>query len=257
MQIKKILTLITSLFLLVSVSSVIAQDSEENDGLAQVVRITAKAGHEKALEEAITNYHHYMGDKKGAFRFQWYSIITGPDTGSYIARSGSHNWEDFDAKNDWQEAASDKFAADVQPHIASVVAMVTRTDQDLSSWPDSMEGYKYILLNNWQIKQGQANAFNEGLKKIHETLQSGGWPNYYAFVRTVSGGHGNPILLVSPRKSYADMAPKEPKFIDVLNKAMGEEEAKTFLAEWSQTYKAGGYYTLQYLPKLSDYGQGK
>ncbi len=257
MQIKKVLSLVTSLLMLVTVSTVIAQDSEENDGLAQIVRVTAKAGHEKALEDAITNYHHYMGDKEGAWRYQWYSITTGPDTGSYIARSGSHNWEDFDAENDWGEAAGDKFAADVQPHISTLVASIARTDPDLGSWPESMEGYKYFQLTNWHIRQGQGNAFNEGLKKIDGILQSGGFPSHYAFVRTVSGGHGNPILLVLPRKSYADMAPKEPSFIDIMNKALGEEDAQTFLAEWSQTYKAGDNYLLQYRPKLSDYGQTK
>jgi len=48
----------------------VAQDEEENDGLANVVYITAKDGHEKALEDAITAYHHDMADKPGAWRYQ-------------------------------------------------------------------------------------------------------------------------------------------------------------------------------------------
>jgi len=59
--------------------------------LARVVLITPKDGQAKALEEAITKYHHYMADKKGAWRYNWYSIVTGPDTGKYIARSRDHN----------------------------------------------------------------------------------------------------------------------------------------------------------------------
>ena len=97
-------------------------------------------------------------------------------------------------------------------------------------------------------------SFNEGLEKINKTLKDGGWPNYYAFAYPVSGGKGNQVMVVSPRKNFADMAPKEPKFIDIMNKAMGEEETKAFLAEWSQTYHVGQNFLLKHRPKLSDYG---
>ena len=49
------------------------------------------------------------------------------------------------------------------------------------------------------------------------------------------------------------MAPKEPKFIDILNKAMGEDETKAFMAEWGSTYKTGDYYLIKHLPKASKY----
>jgi len=257
MQIKKVLMLIASLTLITGMSTAVAQDQQENDGLAQVVLITAKDGQAKALEKAITDYHHYMADKKGAFRYQWYSIITGPDTGKYFARTGNHNWADFDATNDWDEAAAAKFASDVQPYIEDADSRLTRTDDELGIWPDSMDGYQYFLITDWYIKTGNTRAFNSGLKKIDGVLKEASWPNYYAFVWTVSGGKGNQITLVSPRKSYADMAPKEPSFIDAMNKALGEEEAETFLAEFGQTYKSGRNFMLKYRPKLSDYGDGK
>ena len=57
----------------------------------------------------------------------------------------------------------------------------------------------------------------------------GGWPNYFAFIIPVSGGKGGQTTLVSPRKNFADMAPKEPGFIDIMNKSMSEEETKAFL----------------------------
>ena len=91
MQFKRTLIGLASIALIACTAQAVAQDEEETDGLANVVHITAKDGHNKALEEGITAYHHYMGDKKGAWRYQWYSIVTGPDSGTYIARSGNHN----------------------------------------------------------------------------------------------------------------------------------------------------------------------
>lgn len=256
MRINKISILIISLALMAIMSPVSAQDEEKTDGLAQVVLITAKDGQEKALEAAITAFHHYMADKEGAWHYQWYSILTGPNSGSYIARSGNHNWADFDAEHDWDDEADAKFGSDVAPFIADADVNITRSDQDVGIWPDTMEGYQYYSVTNWYIKQGQGRAFDEGLKKIDGILKEAEWPSYYAFVHNVSGGHGNQVTLVSPHKSFADMAPKEPSFIDAMNKAMGEEETRAFLAEFSQTYKTGDRILLRYRADLSDYGQG-
>ena len=257
MHFKKILIMIVALALLSSMSIAVAQDEEKNDGLARVALITAKDGQGKALEEAIVKYHHFMGKKKGAFRYQWYAIETGQDTGKYIARSGSHNWADFDAKHDWDKESAAKFASLVQPHIASTVLSITRNDDELGIWPESLEGYEYFSVTRWHIKPGHGTAFSEGLKKIDGILKAGGFPTYYSFIDTVSGGNGNTTTLVSPRKSFADMAPKEPSFFEVMNKAMGEEETAEFLAGWSTTYKSGENMLLRYMAEQSDYGDDK
>ena len=257
MHFKKILIMVVALALVCVMSPVVAQDKEKNDGLARVVLITAKDGQNKALEEAIVKYHHYMGDKKGAWRYQWYSIETGPNTGKYIARTGGHNWADFDAEHDWDEEAGAKFVSLVQPYIESAEVTITRNDDELGSWPESLEGYEYYSVTNWYTKPGQGKAFKDGLKKIDAALKEGGFPSYYSFIYPVSGGVGGQMTLVSPRKSFADMAPKEPSFYDVMNKALGEEESAAFLAEWSETYKAGQNSLLRYMKDQSDYGDGK
>jgi len=135
--------------------------------------------------------------------------------------------------------------------------MMAKGDDELGIWPDSMEGYGYFSVTNWHVKQGKGKAFNDGLKKIDAALKAGNWPTYYAFSYPVSGGKGNTVTIVSPRKSFADMAPKEPKFIDIITEAMGEEEAGAFLAEWSTTYYQGQNQLLEYRAESSDYGDGE
>jgi len=257
MHFKKILIMAAALAMLASMSIAFAQDEEKNDGLARVALITAKDGHNKALEEAIVKYHHFMGSKEGAMRYDWFAIETGQDTGKYIARSGGHNWADFDAEHDWDEEAGEKFASLVQPHIANAVITITRWNDEVGIWPESNEGYEYYSVTRWHIKPGHGNAFSEGLKKVDATLKAGGFPTYYGFIDTVSGGKGNTVTLVSPRKNFADMAPKEPSFMDVMNKAMGEEETKTFMADWAKTYKSGENMLLRHMAEQSDYGDAK
>jgi len=257
MHFKKTLILVAVLAMLGGMSIAVAQDAEENDGLARVALITAKDGQAKALEEAIVKYHHFMGTKEGAMRYNWYSIVTGEDTGKYIARTGSHNWADFDAEHDWDDESAAKFASMVQPHIASVVVTYTKNDKELGIWPDSLEGYEYYSVTRWHILPGQGTAFREGLKKIDATLKANGFPSYYAFINTVSGGHGNTITLVSPKKNFADMAPKEPSFMEIMNKAMGEEETKALMDDWGKTFKSGDNFLLHYMAEQSDYGDAK
>ncbi len=254
MHFKKILIMVTALAMLCGMSLAVAQDDEKNDGLAQVALITAKDGHNKALEDAIIKYHHFMGSKKGAMRYQWYSIETGPDTGKYVARSGGHNWADFDAEHDWDEEAGAKFQSLVAPHIANTEITITRNDEDLGIWPDSLEGYKYFSVTRWHILPGKGSAYNEGIKKIDAALKANDWPSYYNFINNVSGGKGNTVILVSPRKSFADMAPKEPSFMDLMNKAIGEEETKALMADWGTTFKAGQNFLLRHMPEQSNYG---
>lgn len=256
MKFNRILLSFVATALIIGAAPVFAEE-EKSENLARVVMITPKKGHEDALEEAITEYHHYMGDKKGAWRYNWYSILTGPDAGKYLARSGGHSWADFDAEHDWDKKAGEKFNAEVWPHIEDADIYITQTDDEIGKWPDNMDGYQYYSVTDWHIMPGKGWEFNEGLKKIDAILKDSEWPNYYAFIYEVSGGYGNAVKLVSPRKNFADMAPKEPAFMDIMQKAMGEEEARAFMTNWSKTYKSGQNMLLKWEPKLSDYGDEK
>ncbi|MGA9575960.1 MAG: hypothetical protein WBS20_18600 [Lysobacterales bacterium] len=257
MHFKKIIILASALALLFSVSIAVAQDTAKNEGIARVVMITAKDGQGKALEEAIVKYHHFMGTKDGAMRYQWFSVASGQNTGKYLARTGGHNWADFDAEHDWEDESAAKFASLVQPHVASMVVTYTRNYDELGIWPESLEGYQYYSVSHWHILPGKNGAFHEGLKKIDATLKANKFPGYYTFIDTVSGGQGNVITLVSPRKNFADMSPKAPSFMDIMNKALGEEETKAMLADWGSTYESGDNFLLHLMAEQSDYGDSQ
>lgn len=256
MQLKKMLLSLVAMALILGAPQILAEE-EKSDNLARVVVITAKDGHKQALEEAITKYHHYMGDKEGAWRYQWYSIITGPNTGKYMARSGGHNWEDFDAEHDWQKEAGKKFREEVQPHIAESQVYISTVDDEIGIWPEKMDGYQFYSLTEWHIKRGKGSEFSEGLKKIDSILKDSDFPGHYLFSYPVSGGKGNTVTIVSPSKNFADMAPKEPKFMDIMKKAMGDEEAESFMDSWGETFHPGQNQLLRHRAKLSDYGDDK
>jgi hypothetical protein len=233
----------------------IPAQAQENEGVATSVLITPKAGHEEELVKAITEYHHFVAQFEGHFEYNWYEILTGPYTGKYLARSGNHNWAEFDEEYDWQEEADKVFAEKVAPHIENAQRMMTEEMEEYSHWPESFDGYTHFWVENWYIKNGHGMKFRKHLKKIVETLKANGFPNYWGFFSVQSGGYGGQIQIVSANKGFADMADTEPSFYDIMSKELGGDEAfEEFMAEWGSTFKSGKNWTVKHMPEASDYG---
>ena len=173
-MLRKTTTLFVSLLILIFLACpAVADDHEsENEGVAVVVKITPKDGHEDELLDAIEKYHKAVAKFEGAMRYKWYEAVTGPDTGKFFARSGDHNWAEFDAEYDWQEEAGEMFEELVAPHVESAERMMTTEMDGMAHWPDSMEGYTHFAVQHWYIKNGMYGKFNQSLKKNRGHAQS-------------------------------------------------------------------------------------
>lgn len=243
------------LFSLIWLQPAQAQEAE-NDGIARVALITAKEGREADLIKAITEYHHWVAQFEGHHVYQWYEILTGPDTGKYIARTAGHNWADFDADPDWQKKAGENFQENVAPHIADVQISMTQEMKEFGHWPESFQGYTHFQVEDWYIHNGQYGKFRRGLKTIVDTLKAANVDNYWGFFSIESGAHGNQITFVSANRGWAGMSPMQPSFLDIMTEAMGSPEAfDTFMSDWSSTFKTGHNQMVKLMPEASDYGK--
>lgn len=245
----------TFLLALTALFWVMPLQAQENDGIATSVLITPKAGHEDDLVAAIIKYHQYVAQFEGHFEYTWYEIMTGPNTGKYAARSGNHNWADFDAEYDWQEQADEMFTNTVAPHIDHAQNMLTEEMSDFMHWPENFEGYTHFNVQNWYVKNGHWGPFRAGLKQIVDTLKEGAYPGYFGLYSVSSGGQGGQVQLVSGHKGWADMNDKEPSFYDLMSKKLGgEEQFQAFMADWGSTFTQGEDWTVRRMPEASDYG---
>ena len=231
-----------------------AQD-EQAGTAAEVIMITANPGEGAALEAAIRDYHYWVADKPGAFRYNWYAILSGSNTGKYIARSGNHNWSDFDEEFDWQEEADAKLAEMVMPHVKHMTRWYTEEMEDYAHWPEDFSDYTHFQIEDWYIKPGKGAQFREGLATIHGALSEAGYSQHFGFHSSVSGRHSNEVTLVLPMKGFAGFGDKDPSFASIVSEAMGGmDEFGAFMSEWSATFKAGESFLLELLPEASDYG---
>jgi len=246
-----LLSFLASLFWLIPAQA----EDDGNEGIARVAVITAKDGHDKSLIKAITDYHHWVANFDGHHKYSWYSVETGPDTGKYIARTGGHNWADFDADFDWQKEAGEVFEKNVAPHIEKAEIYFTKDMADVSNWPESFEGYTHFTVEDWYIKNGQYGKFRASLKKIVDTLKAGGTPNHWGFQSIESGGHGGQIRLVGANKGWGDMSDKDPSFFKIMSEALGgEEQFHAFMSDFGASFKVGRNWTVKRMPEASDYG---
>ncbi|MBT8060750.1 MAG: hypothetical protein KJO33_14210 [Gammaproteobacteria bacterium] len=247
----------TALILLVGLFWLIpaqAQDAE-TEGIARVAVITAKDGHDDALIQAITEYHKWVANFEGHHRYNWYEILTGPNTGKYVARTANHNWADFDAEYDWQEEAGEVFERNVAPHIEHVEMHFVSEMKEFSHWPESFDGYTHYSVSDWYVKNGHGYKFRSGLDRIVKALKAGGFPNHWGFMSIESGGHGNQIRVVGANKGWADMSDPDPSFSAIMTKELGgEEEFQAFMSDWSSTFKPGPNWMVKHMPGASDYG---
>ena len=247
-----ILSFLVSLFWLMPVQA----DNHENEGIARAAMITAKDGHEETLIKAITDYHHWIANFEGHHKYTWYSIETGPNTGKYIARTGGHNWADFDAEYDWQKEAGEVFEKNVAPHIENVEIYFTKDMKEFSHWPESWEGYTHFSVEDWYIKNGQYGKFRSGLKKVVDTLKAGGYKNHWGFHSIESGGHGGQVRLVGANKGWAGMSDEDPSFYKIMSEALGgEEQFHAFMSDWGSSFKVGHNRMVKRMPEASDYGK--
>jgi hypothetical protein len=232
-----------------------AQDAD-NEGIARVVLITPKEGHEQVLVKAITDYHHWIANFDGHHEYQWYEIVTGPHTGSYIARTGNHDWADFDAEHEWLEQADETFTKNVAPHIQDADIRMTQEMREFGHWPESFDGYTHFIVEDWYIQNGRYSKFREGLKKIVDTLKAANFDSYWGFFSVVSGGHGNQVQFVSANRGWSDMTETKPSFVDIMSKELGGPEAfESFMSDWSATFKTGDNQMVRLMPEASDYGK--
>lgn len=228
---------------------------DKSEGVGVLIKITARDGHDKALIQGITDYHKWVANFDGHMRFNWWKILTGPNTGQYYAYSGDHDWADFDADYDWEEQSNEVLERNVMPHVADMRRWMVVDMNDVSHWPEDWTGYSHVQSESWYVRNGHYGAFNQGLKRITKALKAGGFPGHWGFTRVASGGHGNQIDIIIPAKGWAGMAEKKPSFYDIMVEELGSDEAfQQFMTDWGETFEVGHSEMLEYMPGASDYG---
>ncbi len=243
-------------FLSCAASSAVAADNAASSKavpgtIADTWVMWPKAGQAKAFEAALKQHAAWRKNAGEGFIWSIYQPIVGEDLTFYVIRSGEHQWKDFDANTAWETKAKsgDTFDQQVGPYLERVEHYFSETDTDHSHWIDDKD-YRYFSVTSFATKSGTHADRTDALNKIQKAVIEEKWPYPYEISNGVGGRE--PLMIVIPMKTYADMADPNPSIMKVLSKSLGSDAAATaVMRQFGSSVEQARTTIYQYRPDLS------
>jgi len=210
-----------------------------------------KAGHEKEFEASVKEYVAWR--KKNGDPFSWvaYQPVVGTDLTYYVFRSDDHQWKDLDTEDAWEmkTGANDAYDKSVGPHTEKVSHFFEEFDAAHSHMVGDPKDYKYFSVVTRNLKSGSRGEAMAAIDKIHKALSEQKWPYPYRLGWSIGGKDS--LRLVFPMKGYADMADPNPSVYQVLEKALGKEDAAATLKQFGTSLEFSEHTVAAVRPDLS------
>ncbi|MFV1988871.1 MAG: hypothetical protein ACC682_16485 [Gemmatimonadota bacterium] len=196
----------------------------EAQNIAQVWTLKPVAGSGAAFESAFRDHIEWRKANGETWNWITYEVVTGPNQGDFVVRSGAHMWADFDEYDaGFGPKGGLAFGATVLPLTASASMTITATDATKRRLPDDMAEYNLFSVVTWNLKPGGGRAFNEAVDKYHEAITEADADAYYAFATPFAGATGPSITGVFFEKNWAGFAADDPTMEEMMTEKYGED----------------------------------
>ncbi len=115
--------------------------------IAQVWTVKPVAGSGAGFESALRDHIAWRKANGETWNWTTYQVVTGPNQGDYVIRSGDHTWADFDEYDaGFGPKGGLAFGAMVLPLTASASMTITATDATKLRLPDDMAEYNLFTV---------------------------------------------------------------------------------------------------------------
>ncbi|GMR12663.1 MAG: hypothetical protein BMS9Abin29_0854 [Gemmatimonadota bacterium] len=210
--------------LAIGLTLALAPGQLEAQNIAQVWTVKPAAGASTGFESAFRDHMEWRKANGETWNWITYEVVTGPNRGDYIVRSGDHTWADFDEyEAGFGPKGGFSFGATVMPLVASATMTITATDATKLRLPDDMAEYNLFRVITWNLKPGRERAFNKAVDQYHEAITEADAPTYYAFVNPVAGAAGPSVTGVFFEKNWAGFAGDDPTMEEMMIEKYGED----------------------------------
>jgi hypothetical protein len=225
---------------------------EEAPGeIATVWMFWVEPEHQAAFEAGLKAHAAWRKSAGEGVEWHIYQPVVGSDLDYYIVRSGGHHWKDLDAIEEWQVAtgAVAKYMEQVGAHVDRSEHYLARSDFQHSKWEMS-EDYRYFGVSSLKVAPGAYGKMTEALDKVHKAATEKKWPRSYA-ISWMIGGEGR-MTVVTPFKSYAEMAEPDPPFMKLMADSLGSEAAaKETMQQLQSSFQDSTYSIYAFRKDLS------
>lgn len=243
-------TVITTL--LFTSPAIHAAESSADANLAEMWVMKVERGKEAAFETAFKKHLEERAKKGDPRAWQTWTAVTGDEFGNYYVRYCCFAWKDLDSYEKWtmDSKIMEHWNKHVDAHVAGYEHHFARIDMTNSHWPETANDYPMVGVSHYLPKMGTYQALEKSKKALSDAAKAMKWPYHWAWDSPINGAPG--LSLVIPYKNYADMAPPEKPFSEMLAKHLGsEEKAAAMLKDWMSHFETVHYQVYRWRTDLS------
>ena len=216
--------------------------------LARAYVLTPAPGQDLALRDALGDHTDWLEEQGDEWNWGVLQVVSGPRFGTWILRSGGHDWADFDERDrELGVRAAQRFRARVLPLVESIEMVVSGSHPVLTTSPSEGD-YRLFEIMEWRVRD--AATFNEAIARALESYEQEG-VTYNATYRTVL--HGEDVPATRRIRFYRDWADfsNAPATLEIMREAYGEEETLRILNSIGESTDGGDRWVVRYYPELS------
>lgn len=241
---------------LIGAAMAMPAQARQND-VAQSWEMQPRMGHTEALQTALANHVRWRQEHNDPWTWDVFEVITGPNVGTLIARSGQHTWADFDAYQTWEHgAAADRhYETTVAPHLVAVRSAITMGDEENTYWPEDPAEARVLNVIGFDIRSGMMEQFVEGIGAYHKAIVENDFPAYHYVDYNVSGDTHDAFIVI-PGGSMADFARPEKTVEQLMAEVHGEKAFKALQKSFDAAIENAESIMLVHRPDLSVTGTG-
>lgn len=215
-------------FLILAISSMTAAQGM----IGQNFQIKPKPGMEMQWEAAYKEHLKWHEERNDSWNWVTYQIMSGPDAGQYIVRTGGHEWKDWDELGGMGMEDQANFLETAGKYSESYTSSWDRVHPNLSRIPEG-DGYKIFQLTNVRVKNGMLGDFIAVVGKYHAAFEKTNSPDLYATVTTETGGRAGDATFVGFYKDYASLDQDPMAMMKMMEEVYGRQESASILEDFN------------------------
>jgi hypothetical protein len=246
---KLIIGLAAALALIIAPLGLSAGEDEKN--LHRMFHVKVKPGHSPQFFEAFAKHMEWRKANGETWTWWVHSVVSGPDHGDCIIRSGPISWADVDAYEAFLDKGGVEFWKTCGEHIKDVNSWFSMMDDRWVRWLPEGKDVNLVQVVTYDLKPGMAETFSNAIQQYHDTIVAEDYPTYYVFDWNLAGGDGNTVTLAILMESWADMQPAEETVQAMMARVLGEDEAKALGESFTSSYTSAQSSVVRYLDALS------
>ena len=233
------------------VHKVLYPSEKQRRTVARIVELKVRAGMGEEFEQGLKRHADWHRRENNPWAYDTWQIISGEQTGQYYLGMFDRRWEDFDTDEELASVHAADTATNIEQYVEKAPVSFYSYLADISR-PFSSEGPKPLTeLRYLHLNVGTEVEFTYAIRKAHEAIEKTNWPTHYQWYSLDSGGEHPTFVLALPRDNWADFAPQEKSFVDVLAEAYGRTEAQSLIEILGKSVHCERSEIIRYRPDLS------